>query len=70
LLINAFIHVGISYAGLLYAKSEILLDGNDQVLNGLEEGLFVIDETKGKIRFINDAANIILKNDYLNSNAR
>lgn len=68
LFINTFLHTGISYTGLLYAKSEILRDGNDQVLNGLEEGLFVIDEAKGKIRFINDAGYTILKNDYLNSN--
>ena len=60
-------HVGISYMGLLYARSEIMRDGNDQVLNGLKEGLFVIDETKGKIRFINAFGNIILN---LASNAR
>lgn len=45
-------------------------DGNDQVLNGLKEGLFVLDENKGKMRFINEVGCTILKNDYLNSTAR
>ena len=63
LVINAFMHVGFSYMGELYAKSEILRNGNDMVLHGLEEGIFVIDETKGKIRFINEAGYTILKDD-------
>jgi len=54
----------------LYARSENLRDGNDQILNGLQEGLFVIDETKGKMRFLNEAGNTIIKKDYLTSNAK
>jgi len=40
------------------------------VLNGLKEGLFVIDEAKGKIRFMNEAGYQVLSNGYLTSNSK
>ena len=64
------LYLGISYMKQLYARSEILRDGNDQILNGLREGLFVIDESKSKMRFLNEAGNIFIKSDYLTSNAK
>ena len=70
LMSNTFFHIAISYIGLLYAKSEIMRDGNDQVLNSLKEGLFVIDEAKGRMRFINKAGYDILKENYLTSASR
>lgn len=60
-------HITISYLGLIYARSEILRNGNDQVLDGLKEGLFVIDEAKGRMRFINETGQTILKSNYLTS---
>ena len=66
---NLLIHLGLSYTQQLYAKSENFRVGNDQILNGLQEGLFVIDETNGKMRFLYEAGKIIIKNDYLTSNA-
>ena len=66
-MLSTFFHIAISYIGLLYAKSEIMRDGNDQVLNSLKEGLFVIDEAKGRMRFINETGHTILKSNYLTS---
>ena len=42
-------------------------NGNDHVLDGLKEGLFVIDEAKGRMRFINETGQTILKSNYLTS---
>ena len=42
-------------------------NGNEQVLDGLKEGLFVIDEAKGRMRFINETGHTILKSNYLTS---
>ena len=42
-------------------------NGNEQVLDGLKEGLFVIDEAKGRMRFINETGQTILRSNYLTS---
>jgi hypothetical protein len=59
------VHIIISWIGKLYVRAEILRSGNDTLLNNLKEGVFVIEETKEKIHFINEAGDTILKkNDF------
>ena len=72
LLLNQFFtgllfHLCISWIGSLYVKTELLRGGNDSLLNNLKEGVFVIDEVKDKIRFVNEAGDTNLKKNYLNS---
>ena len=56
-----FMHICFSWIGKIYLKSEILRTGNDKLLNNLKEGVFVVDETKDKIRFVNEAGEAILR---------
>ena len=51
-----FIHVTISKVGMLYAETEVLRSGNDQLLDNLEEGIVLFDEAKKDIIYYNMAS--------------
>ena len=38
-----FIHIIITKVGMLYADTEVLRSGNDQLLDDLEEGIVLFD---------------------------
>ena len=40
----------------LYIELDILRDGNDQLLNNLQEGVFIVEHKTGKVLFKNKAA--------------
>ena len=44
-----FIHLLISKAGMLYAETEVLRSGNNQLLDNLEEGVVIFDDKKNDI---------------------
>ena len=51
-----FIYLIFSLAGSYYVKAEIPRIGNEKLLNGLEEGVFVIDENSQSVLFRNSSA--------------
>ena len=63
-------HIFITWIGKQYLRAEVLRSGNDKLLNNLEEGVVVIDETKDKIRFINEAGELILKSIEFHSTSK
>ena len=44
-----FIHLIITKVGMLYAETEVLRSGNDQLLDNLEEGVIIFDENENNI---------------------
>ena len=44
-----FIHLIITKVGMLYAETEVLRSGNNQLLDNLEEGVVIFDEKKNDI---------------------
>ena len=53
---NLWIHLCITKAGFVFIESEIIRGGNEQVLDGLEEGVVIIGEAEKEILYYNDAA--------------
>ena len=51
-----FIYLIFSLAGSYYVKAEIPRIGNEKLLNGLKEGVFVIDEDSQSVLFRNSSA--------------
>ena len=44
-----FIHLIITKVGMLYAETEVLRSGNNQLLDNLEEGVVIFDDKKNDI---------------------
>ena len=62
------IHLVVTKWGLIYIDSELLREGNQQLLDNLEEGVIILDETNLDILFKNKAATrISLKQDLEDS---
>ena len=62
------IHLVVTKWGLIYIDSELLREGNQQLLDNLEEGVIILDETNLDILFKNKAATrILLKQDLEDS---
>ena len=52
------IHMITTACGMLFVDAELLRVGNDALLNGLDEGVIIIDEGTGKVTFLNSAAEV------------
>ena len=50
------VHLCITKAGFLFIEAELLRGGNEQVLDGLEEGVVIIGEKEKDILYYNNAA--------------
>ena len=63
------IHFCISWCGSLYVKAELPRIGNESILNGLKESVFVTDEENQSILFQNKSAKNLNapENNNLNS---
>ena len=51
-----FIHWVITKVGFLFIDSEVLRKGNDQLLDSLEEGVVILDQSSNDILYYNAAA--------------
>ena len=49
----------IKKTGFIYVESEILREGNEQLLNNLEEGVMIFEEHSLKLVFKNEAARML-----------
>mmetsp|Transcript_7417 Transcript_7417/g.8969 ORF Transcript_7417/g.8969 Transcript_7417/m.8969 type:complete len:113 (-) Transcript_7417:2337-2675(-) len=62
--LNLFIiHTVLTKMGMLYVEAEVLRNGNDQLLDNLEEGVIIVDETANDIFYYNSAAAGLRKNN-------
>ena len=52
-------HLVITKTGFIYVESEILREGNHQLLNNLEEGVMIFEEHSLKLVFKNEAARML-----------
>jgi len=52
------VHMITKACGMLFVDAELLRVGNDALLNGLDEGVIIIDEGTGKVTFLNSAAEV------------
>ena len=43
---------------MLFVNAELLRQGNDALLDGLDEGVIIIDEATNKVTFLNSAAKL------------
>ena len=48
-----FIHIIITKVGMLYADTEVLRSGNDQLLDDLEEGIVLFDAQEKDVIYHN-----------------
>ena len=56
-ILNLFmIYICITKAGFLFIESEIMRGGNEQVLDGLKEGVVIFSEAEKNILYYNSAA--------------
>lgn len=53
-----FSHIVITACGMLFVNAELLRQGNDALLDGLDEGVIIIDEATNKVTFLNSAAKL------------
>mmetsp|Transcript_27432 Transcript_27432/g.36695 ORF Transcript_27432/g.36695 Transcript_27432/m.36695 type:complete len:177 (+) Transcript_27432:477-1007(+) len=51
-----FIHLIISKVGMLFVETEVLRSGNEKILDGLEEGVVIVEEDSHDILYYNAAA--------------
>ena len=51
-----FVHLVITKLGFLYVDNAVLRSGNEQLLDNLEEGVIIIEETSRDILYYNEAA--------------
>lgn len=65
-----FIHLVISKVGMLFAETKVLLGGNEQLLNNLDEGVIILDDIREEILYHNDAASGIKASDSLRKDQR
>ena len=56
ILYTGAVYVLISWSGAQYVRAEIPRIGNENILNGLKEAVFVVDEDSRYILFQNSAA--------------
>ena len=49
-------HLSLAKCGMIYCEAEVLRDGNEQLLNNLEEGVMILEEDTPNILFLNQAA--------------
>ena len=50
------VYLILSWAGKIYVQSELLRAGNEELLNNLTEGVFIMDEQSKSVLFHNKAA--------------
>jgi hypothetical protein len=53
-----FTHIIIYHIGMKFIEVEILNIGNEELLNSLKEGVIILDEGTGLVRFLNKAAKV------------
>ena len=51
-----FVHLVITKLGFLYVENAVLRSGNEKLLDNLEEGVIIIEETTQDILYYNEAA--------------
>ena len=51
-----FVHLVITKLGFLYVDNAVIRSGNEQLLDNLEEGVIIIEETSHEILYYNEAA--------------
>ena len=51
-----WLHIIITKCGFLFIDAEVLRSGNEQILDGLEEGVVIIGEAEKDILYYNNAA--------------
>lgn len=56
-------HLIITKVGMIFVNAEILSTGNEQLLNNLEEGVMILDETTQEVIFINKAVKQLQKGE-------
>lgn len=49
-------HLIINSMGMLFVEADILRTGNEQLLNNLKEGVIIMDQKTGMVKFANTAA--------------
>ena len=49
-------HIILEWIGMIFVKSESIRIGNENLLNGLEEGVVILDEDTTNVHFLNKAA--------------
>ena len=54
-----FVHLIITKVGKIFVESEVLREGNEQLLNNLDEGVVIIDEDSKDILFQNRSAEVL-----------
>ena len=54
------IHICITKVGMIYIEINVLRMGNEQLLNNLEEGVVIQEESTTEIKFLNTAAKHLL----------
>ena len=54
-------HISLAYVGMMYIKTDILRQGNEQLLDSLQEGVIILNERNTDIKMINKAAKSLNK---------
>lgn len=49
------VHILLNSFGLYYIEAEILRQGNDELLDGLEEGVIIQEEPSRQVKYANKA---------------
>ena len=52
------IHLITTKAGMINSEAEVLREGNEQILDNLDEGVVILNEKLNKIRYYNKAASV------------
>ena len=60
-------HMVINAVGLMFVEADILRTGNELLMNDLKEGVIIVDQESGLVKFVNNAAKrfSIRKNRHL-----
>ena len=53
---TGMIHIVITWMGSMFVKAELPRIGNEKLLNGLQEGVFIVEEETSHVLFQNSAA--------------
>ena len=54
-------HISLAYVGMMYIKTDMLRQGNEQLLDSLQEGVIILNERNTDIKMINKAAKSLNK---------
>ena len=58
------LYVWANKAGMTYVEAEVLREGNEQILNSLQEGVIILDEKTLNVQFKNETAKKLRPRDF------